>query len=549
VSSPPPAPLAAPTSALARAFDAAAKRPLWVFVLLVAIQALPAPGNRGFWAFDEVRHADALRGLLHGRHAVVLYVNDQPYPDKPPLYFWFVAAISRVVGDEGTLPWFLASAISGVAFLAAVVSLAKAAGASARAAFAAALMTGASPLFVLLARTTRMDLAFGAAIVAAMAALLRGWSRDERNGSTVLAFAWMAVATWIKGPLGTLFPVAGGVAWLVWRGRLRRACAADSWIGAAVVVAAVGGWAAAVAAAEGGDYLRRVLDEQVLHRAVNARHHVEPFWFYAACLPVVAMPWTGAFVALPFARVRAASAAALASRKTDAPGVSFLACTFVAGFVLLSLASTKFFVYLLPLLPALSILATLALERAEARAARVAWIGVAVVTLLLGVAVPFLDRVDPWDADVQGLLPVGASLLVLATAVFAVRRAGGGAPALVVTAGSAVAALLTSLLVVPSLDPMFCPRAQAEAIVARAKEGYVPLVYRVYPGTYSWYAGRALPETDDLDVVEATLRKEPRVAIATSRRQTLKRPELFRGLRVVHEQWIEVERFVVLVKD
>ncbi len=53
------------------------------------------------WRINEVRHASALRNILHSGNYLYLELAGQPYPDKPPLYFWLLAALAKLSGSDG----------------------------------------------------------------------------------------------------------------------------------------------------------------------------------------------------------------------------------------------------------------------------------------------------------------------------------------------------------------------------------------------------------------------------------------------------------------
>lgn len=67
--------------------------------LLLAIQTIPSLWAKDVWFSDEVRHAAVLVQMIERGHWLVLHLGDTFYPDKPPLYFWVLAAISQVSGS------------------------------------------------------------------------------------------------------------------------------------------------------------------------------------------------------------------------------------------------------------------------------------------------------------------------------------------------------------------------------------------------------------------------------------------------------------------
>lgn len=85
-------PLPARLTALALA------HPVWVIVALVLAQHVPLIWVRGLWWSDEVRHGGVLADLTKEGHFWALTLNGQPYNDKPPLYFWYLAGVQALVG-------------------------------------------------------------------------------------------------------------------------------------------------------------------------------------------------------------------------------------------------------------------------------------------------------------------------------------------------------------------------------------------------------------------------------------------------------------------
>jgi 4-amino-4-deoxy-L-arabinose transferase-like glycosyltransferase len=532
---------------------AAARHPLATFALLVALQTGPSLFARGVWANDEVRHADALRGVLSGKHAVVLHLAGKPYPDKPPLWFWLVAGIERATRLPVPAAFFVASAIGAFLFAASAWALARAARAPPATALVAGLVALATPITAALAQNTRMDLAFSALIVASQTAALVGLAAPRFSRWTVVAGALALLALGVKGPLGIALPLASSVAWAWWTHRLRRLLAWDVLAACLVVLAGVGAYAALAIRAEGAGFLETLVREQFWRRASSAGSHAGPPWTYVAMLPLLLVPWTATLVGLPWRRVREAWTAARLRRReqrwADAIGV-----TAVSGFVVLSVVSAKNPVYVLPLVPPIAVLVVRALERMEERARVRTFAAMGVCAVALAVAVPFADRVHPWPLSVHGLLPMAGALLLAALASLLVRRRPALEAASVSALGVLLVAGLALGLVAPSLEPVMSPEAQALDLRARADAGYAPLVYRTYPGIYAWHAGRAIPETGDPAVLAKHLASSARAVVSMPQRYAEQQRATLAGMRVVAERWIAGvdpgrDVHVLLVKD
>ena len=82
--------------------------PWLTMTVAVLAQTWFALNNRALWFSDEVRYADAYKNLAaHGKW-VVLALNGQPYPDKPPVYFWFLWLLDKLTPFHQPAVFFLA---------------------------------------------------------------------------------------------------------------------------------------------------------------------------------------------------------------------------------------------------------------------------------------------------------------------------------------------------------------------------------------------------------------------------------------------------------
>jgi len=537
------------------------RRPLLWLGLLVAAQVLPTLGSRDLWAFDEVRHASALRHLLEDGHWLVLHMNGEPYGDKPPVYFWLVAGAARLLGRDGLDAFVLVSGLGGF-LLAAVTWLfarryvalrgpPSASGAGDRLAWIAALGLMATPLFQLLLRTTRMDHVFAALLLGSTLLLWRGLSAERPAGSVVAAGALAGLAALVKGPLGVLLPYGGTLAWLLWEGRAARLLRLDVGAGLLVALLLVGAWGGAIVLVEGAPFLERLVTEQLVGRAVDARQQPQPFWFYLPVLPLSLLPWSLLLVTVPWRRALAPGTwrALWAARRERRSPRAFLVLWPLGNLLLLSVFSSKLFIYVLPLLPPILVLcAEHLLEGAEERRRR--FLRAAAVSAFL-VAAGAVGAAA-WDAPVD--LPRGAlaAAAILAAALgalclrVALSRSPGSGAEIVALGGQAVF-LLLALFVAPAMDAIMSPRRQAERMRELADQGYAPLVFAVYPGTYSWHGGRTWPETRSVEALRAHV-ANPRACVATTRRHHERHGALFEGFVVVQEQLIEAKPFVLLAR-
>ena len=93
------------------------RHPVFTITLVMIGQTIFCFWRGGLWYTDEVRHASVLQNLLRSGHWLLLQMNGEPYVDKPPLYFWFVALLVKLFGTDRPPVFFVAAALSGWFFL------------------------------------------------------------------------------------------------------------------------------------------------------------------------------------------------------------------------------------------------------------------------------------------------------------------------------------------------------------------------------------------------------------------------------------------------
>lgn len=456
-------------------------RALLALTLLFTLLYLADLGlPRDLWVQDEARYGEVVREMLVDGHWLIPHLNGHPYPDKPPVYFWLVAAVGALVG-QGEGAFRLVSVLATALAAAGVWRVARELFDTPTAHWSAALFLS-TLLTLVVGHINRMDMPLTAAAVWAWYALLR---RHAGGSAASLAGFWLGCALTVafKGPIGLLFTVCPALVWLVLEERRSLLKTLRPFLGLAALALAVAGWIAAVWAAGQGAYLERIWNEQLVGRAVKSWSHREPFWFYLALLPLLLMPWTGLVVA---------GGAQLRQRRDSAWRT--LATFALVPLVALSAVSGKLFIYLEPLIPALAVAGGLA-------AARLA--GVARVPLAIALApalfCAMLAAAFGWAVMTRHeIAPIWSAAMALGFALIAgaglVLARSGGRTWLVgwLVASVALNALLFGALA-QMLDPAFSARALGRYVAEQAHGGEVGVVHTTR-GILNYYAGRRFTE-------------------------------------------------------
>lgn len=94
---------------------------LGVLVLSAIVITVPA-GRRPFWSSDEARYALVGQDVLERGQWLVAQLRDQPYLNKPQLFFWTVAVVSmpfgRVSEATAAIPPVIASLVGVIGVIA-----------------------------------------------------------------------------------------------------------------------------------------------------------------------------------------------------------------------------------------------------------------------------------------------------------------------------------------------------------------------------------------------------------------------------------------------
>jgi 4-amino-4-deoxy-L-arabinose transferase-like glycosyltransferase len=394
---------------------------LWLFALALLLIATGI-GLRDPWPADEPRFALVARDMVASGDWLLPRVGGEPYPDKPPLFFWLVALCLQLTHSL-RVSFLLPSLFASFGCVVLVYDLGRRLW-NREVGLAAALALLFTVQFVWQARQAQID----ATLCFWTTLSLYGLLRHLLLGP---AWRWYAIG-WVAAGLGVITKGVGFLPLLVlipfamlrspqWQPRMAVGGAALWSLGPLAFIAAISVWLVPMLLAAHGDpavaaYRDQILFDQTVKRYGNAWHHREPFWYFL--VEVIPLLWLPLIALVPwlFGHWRNAL------RSFDLR-IALLASWVVLVVLFFTFSTGKRGVYVLPAVPAFALLcapylAQIAARRGVQRAMfflAAAFGGVCVVAWIYLVARPDkeADFVAAYDLDPVGPL----ALIALASAV------------------------------------------------------------------------------------------------------------------------------------
>ena len=377
----------------------------WLIIAGTAALTLIALGNRDLWDPDEPRYAVVAREMVEDGDWLMMHLNGEPYPDKPPLYFWAVGLLSKATGGIDEFTARLPSAVSGIVVVALSMLLAGRMFGRRTGALTGAILAS-SYIIIGQSRYVHMDMPLAMVMMLMFLVLYRGAFIRKDPRLWLPFFALGAVGILIKGPVGLLVPVFAGFAFLtflkvvnlpqpgLWAVMLAvnaflgtlvagivgmLICIAPAvvillatkglkpiatrWflIGLVIFVVIVSAWLVPMlikAETQQPGLAKEILVTQNFGRFGKAFSHEAPFYYYYFTFPMLLIPWIFVlpWACAPIFKKESLSHAERRSRL-------FLFAWVVGIFVFFSLSSSKRELYVIPALPAVAMLAARYFDR------------------------------------------------------------------------------------------------------------------------------------------------------------------------------------------
>ena len=493
---------------------------MWAVLTAAALVARP------LLPVDETRYLAVAWEMWQRGDFLVPYLNGEPYSHKPPLLFWGMHLGWALFGVNDWTPRLVAP-LFGLGALLLTFRLGRLLWPDMCAAGSAAGFILIGALFWTLFTTMTMFDMMHAFFVLLGAIGLVVAARGQGLGGFGLFALAVGLGIVAKGPaiLVHLLPAAlAAPLWapgLGWSGRWAGwylGLVAGVLLGAAIGLA----WALPAGFAGGEEYRTAIFWGQSAGRMVDSFAHGRPFWWFAAILPGMMLPWT--IWPAAWRAIRRGGRALFAD-----PGVRFCAIWFTAAFLVFSAISGKQPHYLLPEFPALALLLARALTGAAALEADGAdpfwrpwdrWVPAGLAGLLAAVlAGMFLFDIKPsWATSVGEVHVWPLSVVVLLALAFLCAPAKA-----TVCRAAGIAGLSVALIVAVhfTLRPLMAESHDFGPLARKMKtfedRGYDFVTFGKYHGQYHFLGRLTRPfgVVDGPRELDAWLKDHPKSMIVS----------------------------------
>jgi 4-amino-4-deoxy-L-arabinose transferase-like glycosyltransferase len=324
--------------------------------LLAVLIAFAGIGSHSLWSPDEPTGAAVGRAMLDSGDLIVPRLNGEPFLEKPPLYWWVQVAAFRVFGLSDAVARLPSALFSALTLLVAYAIGRRLGGP--RQGMLALVVLGTTLVFVQNLGRVVVDPAltfFVALAHLGFVVLAEPRSQSEVRWARLLIAVAIPLGFLSKGVVAIGLGAGPPVLYLLAtrRGRTVRELALLAVFGVAVFALLVTPWAVALYRAAGWVGLKECLiantASRFAHTSQSARFgHTQPIYYYLIQTPLQLLPWALALPALWRLGVFRRGAPGSEARRLLLAAVGI-------GVLLLSAASSKREMYLMPLVPAWSV--------------------------------------------------------------------------------------------------------------------------------------------------------------------------------------------------
>jgi len=314
--------------------------------------------NHGLWSADEPRVAEIGREMALTGNWAVPTLNQKPFLEEPPLYYSFLALTFKVFGGASDQMARIPSAFFALASIVAVFFIANFLFGP-QVALLSGIILATTFEYFRVSHWVLVDSTLTFFVICTMGLFIKGYLSENNRKKLfcyILLYISCTLAFFTKGFIGVVMPGLSIITFLILDRNLKEILRMRLWLGILIFIILAFPWFFALWHQGGMKYLSDYVISNQLLRFLPASMagsisgkffsgHRNPFYYYLYQFPAAFFPWSILIVpALSYAFSKTGQ-----RRGPSEKGRLLAKCWFFAVFILLSIASTKRTLYLLPI--------------------------------------------------------------------------------------------------------------------------------------------------------------------------------------------------------
>lgn len=333
---------------------------LFLLILFVVLYVLPLP-VRPLFVQDETRYAEVPREMISTGNWVVPKINGLRYFEKPVMGYWLIGISLTIFGENNFGVRFVSALSTGLVALLLFSLCSNCSEPDSRLPWLSVLVYLTSLGTASIGTFAVLDTSFTLFVSAALVCFFLSTEERLRPGrERILLFSagiFTGCAFLTKGFLAFALPVLALGPYLLCSGRLRQVLRFFGWPVAGIVLVSLP-WSLLIHHLEPDFWDYFFWNEHVRRFFSDSAQHRQPFWYFAAVLPVMLLPWTFLLPAvIPGLRQKKWR------NKKEYRLFVFCCCWFLFPFFFFSASSGKLVTYIHPCVPPVAILCAMGLNR------------------------------------------------------------------------------------------------------------------------------------------------------------------------------------------
>lgn len=297
-------------------------------------------------AYDEATYGQVIDATLTSGQATILYRLDQPWFEKPPLYFWLAMGSVQSFGHQEwvyRLPSVMLTMLAFIFFYLLIVELSK----NKKLAIISVVTLSLMPYFYITAREVRLDMPLIAFILASLYFFVLAWRRPNFY---YLVFPTLALGLMMKSVVALVavfFYLAFSFFYHQWSWLKNK----KLWLGLIPALVILLPWHIQMNNLWGQAFWQDYLGYHIYTRAVKGFGDTN-FWYYLKNFWLIGQLWWWIFVA-SFAALLIKF---IKNKSELSPLAKASALCFLVDLVIFSLAKTHINTYILPAYPFMALI-------------------------------------------------------------------------------------------------------------------------------------------------------------------------------------------------